>query len=322
MALFGWARSLSGAAREFTITLAVLFVLSLLAPFWFYFELLSHFTFQYFLLGLALSAFWLIQRKIRPALLTLAITLACFSTMRLPMNEPFRFFSPAIDGPHINLLQFNVRINNGDQTRIVEWIRKNALDHDVLMFYEASPALSESLQLLRTEFPYQIHEPRKHAFGMVILSKIKIQNKEIDPLYSNFIASFDVQPENFSLPIRIFSLHAVPPGRTNTPLRDYELTESAKIISKTKDKHIIFAGDWNITPYAPVFRDVLKISGLTYQVPGLQQQPSWPTFAPSFAKIPIDHTLFSANLNLTQRVIHKGALWSDHNAITTRFTER
>ncbi|AEP09080.1 endonuclease/exonuclease/phosphatase family protein [Micavibrio aeruginosavorus] len=322
MALFGWAKSLIGAAREFTIALAVLFALSLLAPFWFYFELLSHFTFQYFLLGLALSAFWLIQRKIRPALLTLAITLACFSAMRLPMNEPLRFLSPTIDGPHINLLQFNVQINNGDQTRVIEWIRKHALDHDVLLFYEASPALSESLETLRSDFPYQIHEPRKHAFGMVILSKHEVTNSEITSLYSNFVASFDIRPKNFALPIRIFSLHAIPPGMGRTATRDYEITESAKLISKTKDKHIIFAGDWNITPYAPVFRDILQISGLIYQVPGLQQQPSWPTFAPSFAKIPIDHTLFSASLSPTQRVIHRGTAWSDHNAITTRFTER
>ena len=307
-------------ARDATLSLAILFGLSLLARYGLWFELFSHFTFQYFVAGLFLSAFFLMTRKIPYAVFTLGLALACFTIMRAPITDPIRFELNKRDQSQLKILQFNVQINHTNQDIVLKWVHTHAMDHDALFFYETSPPLSAALKTLSSIYPYQFHQPRDHAFGMVILSKHTPIATQMTPLGDNFIVSIDIQPDGFKTPVRIFSLHALPPGINRTPLRDAELLQSAQIIAESRDTPVIFIGDWNITPYAPVFRDILTITGLSYQVPGMRQQPTWPTMLPIFMRIPIDHTLFSRDLALVSRTIHPDAPWSDHAAITSIFT--
>ncbi|MEW6714582.1 MAG: endonuclease/exonuclease/phosphatase family protein, partial [Nitrospirota bacterium] len=75
----------------------------------------------------------------------------------------------------------------------------------------------------------------------------------------------------------------------------------------------IVAGDLNSTPLTPMFRKLLKISGIRDSRTGFGWQPSWPTYFPVFW-IPIDHILVSPEVHVHERATGS-RIGSDHYPI-------
>jgi endonuclease/exonuclease/phosphatase (EEP) superfamily protein YafD len=63
---------------------------------------------------------------------------------------------------------------------------------------------------------------------------------------------------------------------------------------------VIVAGDFNATPYSPIFKKFLKVSGLKDTRTGFGWLPSWPTFFP-LLWLPIDHILVSPDIQVYRR---------------------
>jgi endonuclease/exonuclease/phosphatase (EEP) superfamily protein YafD len=73
---------------------------------------------------------------------------------------------------------------------------------------------------------------------------------------------------------------------------------------------VIVAGDFNATPFSPIFRKVIKISGLKDSREGFGWQPSWPTYVP-LLWLPIDHILVSSEIQVHNRATGS-FIGSDH----------
>jgi endonuclease/exonuclease/phosphatase (EEP) superfamily protein YafD len=81
------------------------------------------------------------------------------------------------------------------------------------------------------------------------------------------------------------------------------------------DGPLVVTGDFNTTPYSPIFTDWIERTGLTDVRRGRGLGYSWPTFLP-IASIPIDHCVVSKEF----RVIAERRLpsiGSDHYPILT-----
>ena len=218
----------------------------------------------------------------------------------------------------------NITINVGklDFNTVKRWLEQNADLFDVVVLQEASTQTVFLAEALERVYPYQIHEPRDHAFGMVVLSRYQVLEQEVIPLHGPMFDSIAIRMAidfpNSKEPFIIYALHAVPPV-TNSYFaqRNFELHETAKIISEDTGRQIALIGDLNLTPYSPYFSNLLKTSGLKFQSTGLFLNPTWPTFNKyRLLKIPIDHVLHSSSLRFLDKNVVKG-FGSDHNALVT-----
>ena len=124
-------------------------------------------------------------------------------------------------------------------------------------------------------------------------------------------------------PIAIYALHTLPPmSRSFQEQRNFELSVLALYAQPSPDIHVIAEGDWNITPYSPWFRDLLKKTDLNYQSYGLFLDPTWPSFMPlAMLRIPIDQILFSNGLIQTGKYVGPST-GSDHHALIAGFSEK
>jgi endonuclease/exonuclease/phosphatase (EEP) superfamily protein YafD len=70
-------------------------------------------------------------------------------------------------------------------------------------------------------------------------------------------------------------------------------------------------GDFNVTPWSPLFADLLRDSGLADSCRGFGWQPTWPTRLPAMFRIPIDHCLHGAGVAIVDRRVGP-EIGSDH----------
>ncbi len=200
-------------------------------------------------------------------------------------------------------------------------------DIDNIVLQEANERTVEVAKTLIEEFPYQIYEPREHYFGMVVLSRYPFISAEKILLngssFQSFALNFSYQPPNALSPLTVYALHPPPPsGPLRAMQRDFELLETARIISDDDTKNILMLGDWNITPFAPAFVKILNESDLNYQSYGLLLNPSWPSFNIfEFLKIPIDHSLYSDNLEQVEKTVGP-SFGSDHHSLIVSYIEK
>ena len=73
---------------------------------------------------------------------------------------------------------------------------------------------------------------------------------------------------------------------------------------------VLVMGDFNATPFSPIFAEFLKATHLKNSLDGFGWQPSWPSLI-SFLGIPIDHVFVSSELIVKQRFIGP-SISSDH----------
>ncbi len=314
-------------AREFLWLLWVLiaaYLLSLLAPFHFLPDLFSHFTIQYAIGGLLLGAILYVPSYKHWALVAFCIGLLNVYESRLNLHKPFEFVAGTTNNAAYTIAAYNHNHGRNDFADIQAWLTES--DYDVVILQEAQTATVEMAQRLAKIYPYQIHEPRTHAFGMVVLSRypfLKSEKIMLDgALFASFAVMLVIKTETAAQPLTIYALHPPPPtsGRAQHQ-RDFELLTIGEKAAQT-DGAAVMIGDFNITPFAPAFKELLTVSGLHYQSYDVLQNPTWPSFhlAP-FLKIPIDHVLYSDTLILNHKTIGP-AFGSDHHPVIATFAEK
>jgi endonuclease/exonuclease/phosphatase (EEP) superfamily protein YafD len=306
-----------------TWLLVVSYLCSFLATYFWAFDLFSHFLMQYCFVGLLFGAsFVALKQHKRAALVFLIAALSLFES-RMSLQHPMQIFPPAKTGIQtIRLVQYNHHVSKQNFEGVKLWLTKNADTFDIIVLQEATAKTVELMGAIKNLYPYQIHEPRSNAFGMVVLSRYPITEHSIINLTGNVVDNFFIRatinvPET-NEPLIIYALHAIPPtGHRLFQQRNSEILEVGQIVSEDTHRYKAMIGDWNITPYSPFFTKLLDKSGLNYQAKGLLLNPSWPCVPIYyFMKIPIDHILYSDSLQFVDKEVMSN-FRSDHNAIVT-----
>lgn len=287
---------------------------------WF-FDLLVHFQFQY-AFGVLILLFWsFIRKHKKQALLCLALycsaffqiyTSLDFTTARTPTDTDF------------TIVQYNRKYTIANHDALKDFIKRE--QPDVIVVQEAVQSHADALDDLRADYPHQILEPRKNAFGMVVLSKHPFIEQRVTPFkrmaIDNFLLHFTVQPSGFDA-VSIYAIHPTPPVYPlHQKQRNSELAITSQTAGHDKTANIIMMGDWNITPFSPYFKDVLKNGNLKNEHTHLSALITWPSFfgLPIF-QIPIDHILHRGNIMLVEK--RRGpAMGSDHYPVIATFTNK
>lgn len=277
-------------------------------------ELFTHFAPHYAAAGLALAAALLMLRSFAWAVLpgTLAAVHA-FSVF--PWSDAHGA-PAAVDD--ISIVQFNVRFDHEDPARVTQWLRSR--DADVIVLLEVGPQWVPALAALRDAYPHQALQPLDSPFGVAVLSRIAPESIAVltapDDPYP--YARVDLRMPRTGTPVRVFGVHPPPPVSGELAgARNAQLNRLAALAVNETQRATIVAGDFNATPWSPLYRSLLA-RGLKDGRPQIGAQNTWPA-APGAGVwgLAIDHTLVAGNAWIVRREVGPD-LGSDHLPVRTQ----
>ncbi|MDS4027075.1 MAG: endonuclease/exonuclease/phosphatase family protein [Candidatus Contendobacter sp.] len=294
-----------------------------LGPFWWGFELATHFRVQY---ALALGGFALIPLARRQwrwsalfgafALLNLAFILPAFQLSALQAEAPTTPVTATGNLPTLRALLANVNADNRDAERLRRLIA--ASDPDMILLLEATPWLLDQLRDLGRRYPHHLTEPREDPFGIALFSR--------HPFVQSQIVHFGdaISPPAVMVtinagehPFALIGVHPWPP--VSADLAEGRNAQLRALATRVRQCQIpvLVLGDLNLSPWSPWFARLLADTGLRDSRRGRGLQPSWPAgWWPLW--IPIDHALFSAGIRIQHREIGP-AIGSDHYPVIVDF---
>jgi endonuclease/exonuclease/phosphatase (EEP) superfamily protein YafD len=288
--------------------------LALLSPFHPFFELFVHFPAQYLVVGLALAAFALLVRRYVAFALALGMALSNLA----PLWPYVGAAAPkvAADGPVLKLVSANLNHLHADAAALGQFLQTT--DADIVVLTELAGHLEPALADAATRYPHRLRTPghRHNPFGLLVLTRRPLPQVNI---HRPFGISFPIVEFRYCLDeasascLTVIALHAVRP-QEDDDLRDRMLGiafERARLASAGREP-VVLAGDFNLTPFSPVFNRFAAI-GLRDAGLGQGWQPTWPSML-GLAGIPIDHVLLSPGIELRQ-YRRLDAMGSDHRPI-------
>lgn len=292
-------------------------LVSLAGPFWWGFELATHFRVQY---ALALGGFALILLALRQwgwsalfgavALLNLMLIIPAFGESALATPGAIE------NQPILRALLANVNAENRDSERLQRLI--TASDPDFIVLLEVTPWLFDQLRSLGERYPHRVAEPRDDLFGIVLFSRHPfVQSQIVRFGYAlgppAIIATITVDKYPFTL----IGAHPWPPVSADMAEGRNEQLHALAGQVRQSQVPVLMLGDLNLSPWSPWFARLLADSGLRDSRRGRGLQPSWPTgWWPLW--IPIDHALFSEGIHIRHREIGP-AIGSDHYPVIVDF---
>jgi len=221
----------------------------------------------------------------------------------------------ATASPGLKLLFANVLRANGDHGGLLDEIARR--DPDVIVLVEVTQAWDDALAGLASAYPYELAQPREHAFGMVLLSRSPLDEAGTEIIMLPRPPEWESDPpvalvariETASGPVTVVGVHPFPPlSGAGYALRNFQLDMMADLVAQ-QPQPVMAVGDFNATPWSPALRRFIKQTGLR----GPNIAPTWPALLGP-AGLPIDHVLISRDLRLLS--IERGAeIGSDHRPL-------
>ncbi len=273
---------------------AIVSVLPLGARLWWVLELTTHFRLQYLVVAAVLLILALARRR-WGACAALVAAGAVSVTPLLPYL-PAAGSAPAptiTAAAPLKVLTVNVSFREFSARRLLEVIREAA--PDVVVVQELTPHAERVLADLDVDYPNFHKFSADGPLGIGLWSRHELESGGVIALGRSPAIQARVRG-----PAGIFTVIGVHLRAPTTPqradARNRQLRELAAR-SAAISEPLIVAGDFNITPYSPLFTDWLQSSGLTDSRRGRTLRVSWPTTLPAVG-IPIDHVAVNEHFEI------------------------
>jgi endonuclease/exonuclease/phosphatase (EEP) superfamily protein YafD len=287
-------------------------VLPLGAKLWWGFDLATHFRVQYvvldtlLLVAFALRRFWLWSA----VLAVCAAWSASWVAPYVPVG-PNAVAAPSLvaRGSALKLMSANVWYHNHSTEPLLEIVRRES--PDVLLLVEYTPEWAAGADELRATYPHRLEAPGSSAWGIALFSRFPLDS--VQPFALGSTAAIDTLVRTPAGPLRLIGVHLrSPTSARRSAQRDRQLDMLVERLAGAHEP-IALMGDFNITPYSPVYGEFLARTGFTDTRRARTLSPSWPAFLPILG-IPIDHCIVSPNITI---VSHHGLprFGSDHYPI-------
>lgn len=177
---------------------------------------------------------------------------------------------------HINVLKFNQKHYD-----LIESLKSSDNESDIISFQEVDFTWNNDLlNAFKTEYPYIISHPRKDCYGLLVMSRLPIEDHKITSVQNlpHIEATILVK----SKPTKMVFMHASTPMNAN---RHNKRNEQILAVQEMKEGPEFVIGDFNSVPwdsYISELKNNLSISDSrsTYQ-------GTYPSHLPF--KIPIDY---------------------------------
>lgn len=207
------------------------------------------------------------------------------------------------------LLASNVKQSNRDYDRLIALVRER--EPDLFMAMETDADWVEALGALRPLFEYHVERPQDNGYGMVLYSRLPLEEPEVRDLLVEEVPSIrtGVRLPSGEL-FRLYVVHPEPP----VPYQDSDGrdAEIGLVGLEAKDDALpaIVAGDLNDVAWSHTTRRFQRLSGLLDPRVGRgfynTFHADWPIF-----RWPLDHLFHDPRFRLVEmeRLGHVG---SDH----------
>lgn len=214
----------------------------------------------------------------------------------------------------ITLLVINIYQENKNYKKSLDLIKsKNA---EIVFLVETNKDWMHAVQEIKKDYPYFIEVPQENTYGLLLYSKIPLENNQVRFLIDQEIPSV-VTDLNFNgRKIKLFGLHPTPPVPQENPEstdRDAEILMIGKEAKKCPYP-VIVMGDLNDVAWSYTTKLFLRISGLLDPRRG---RGMFNTFHSKywFLRWPLDHFFVSSHFRLLNMKVEK-PVDSDHFPIS------
>lgn len=270
-------------------------------------ELVSHFAPQYCLLGLLLGLIMFFRRAYSwSGLAILAVGLNAWViyiayqpvNITAPTPQSFSLYSA-------NVYRFNT--NLGLLEKAIQQQQP-----DIVFLMEITTPLMISLSDLVNQYEHQVIRPRPIVEGLMLLSRFPVLYQRIhNGAAVGWMPMLEAELLIHGKRVRFFGLHArTPKVHYGMTTRNEQLRQVAQL-SRQSALPVIVAGDFNISPYSPYYREFIRLSHLINTRNDHPWNPTWPTLAPGPLGISIDHIFVSAEFLLHESRV-ANHIGSDH----------
>jgi len=272
--------------------------IAFLAARWWFADLLVHFRTQYLV---AAGALVIACGALRTwSGLVAAVAAAILNGVASwPMRDaPAQAGPPASRAAPVATLRIamaNVHYRNRDHTRIRRWIE--AVDADVVILLEATPALRQGLRGLVARYPGEVVGEHRGGRDVWMLLSAEAQGARPIVLERARGAQGEAVIAVGEQTMRLVGMHATwPLGPDHSAARNRELRALAAY-ARASTVPTVVLGDLNVSPASPHFRRLLERGGLRDAAAGRGIGYTWPTFFPPFG-IRIDHVLATSGVDI------------------------
>lgn len=295
------------------------------APYNYQCDLLTNFRAQYFGLGAGLIVLAFGFRQWRWGLVLLLLT-APHAIQVLPYYWPplwltsrleTRAASDQATPPRgtLRLVSFNVLYMNQDRDESIRFLR--ATDADLIVLCECTDGWFEAVQSgLADTHPFNSTDLFPQWDGTRIFSRQPLQAATDLPGFREIPTAEKLLAVATRWEDETVILMGVHPASPVSPQRFHSRNEMLSLIAQVGvqvREPLIIAGDFNCTSGSPYF---LRDARLRDSRHGFGWQGSWPTFAPAFLRIPIDHVFVNEHWEVRHREIGP-TVGSDHSPVIT-----
>jgi endonuclease/exonuclease/phosphatase (EEP) superfamily protein YafD len=264
-------------------------------------ELLSHFAVQYIVVLAAACVSFLIRG--RGLLFVLAAAMVLMPAWRLAAYVPV-WATPthATAATHrLRVMTINVHASNTRYDDVRAEIER--LDPDIVFLSESTDLWVAGLAPLRGRYPHVIDGRSASVFSLRLFSRLPLPDASIirlpelggDPA---IVARACMEgADNDMACVRLIGIHPPPPmTATWAARRDAVLGAVPALIAGADAHRTVLLGDFNCTPWSPLFRDLVTETGLRSTAVGLGVSPTWFSHWPPLG-LTIDHILIGAAID-------------------------
>lgn len=308
------ARPLEVLLLSATLSVVAVCILALFAESFWMLELLTHFRLQLLAVQIPLLLVCLWYR--RWLLFTLLVPFSVVNTIVVAPYWP-REAAIVSDPDALELMTVNLYHRNDEHTRFVDLVDRE--QPDVLLLLEYTPDWAAALTSIELDYPYRRTDARPGFFGVALFSRTPLIDANVIDLLG--APAIDTKLElNSGDRVRLIGAHFRPPvSARRARERDAQLDLVGELAA-TERGPLIVAGDFNVSPYSPLFSGWLERSNLTDTRLGRGFGMTWPVSLPVLG-VPIDHILVSEDF-LVAAHYYGAAFGSDHYPVVTRLSLR
>lgn len=215
----------------------------------------------------------------------------------------------------LTIASMNIFFLNYNYNELIQAI--NNVDTDIIVLIEYKPHHSAMDSIISEKYPYSSAVIDQYNDSIKFVSKYPLNNKKEEVIYGTHIISSSVEVEKSDVIYKIFGVHTTAPTSPSFKYsRDDQIKSIEATLQRNKVENTIIVGDFNTSPWSPVYNNLEKELGNYYNAT-LSKGPiiTW-TFRQWWLPISthIDHVFLSKNLNISKMEI-KEIPKSDHKAV-------
>lgn len=305
-----WTRQKRNKERIIAAMLLIPAIILLIPTYTFTLTLLQSFLFQAMLVYCAFSILWIVKHHYRLASINFGIYLLLLIKVSSPIDVAY---SVNRGNEELKVMQFNVHASNSTYEQTIA--RVIQLNPDFISFQEVGPVWADALENgLQENYPfYTVMTHPLESQGIAVFSKYPLIDTE-RVLWSgtaNITGKVQVGNEQ----INFLAMHTMSPTTKLRWAGRNAHIQAAKNFINQKEGEFLVLGDFNTVPWDK--RLISFKSSTDLKDSRKKLTPTYPTWNPFVAQIPIDYIFYSKGIGCDS--LNAVTITSDHKAIMGTF---